>query len=167
MIDFVKLSRPLIYIKVGQKSITKNSYYSFYGLPPSSFNSMKIILYLDHYVIWCKKWCTKSMLPSRNSRYWNQWSAELRLKERDWLLKRCIHYYACICAFASDQKLRDEFRLESCFSLSIHITPASVPSPAIRSYVTSSGKTLFLSHHPNYACICAFASDQKLRDEFR
>ena len=51
-----------------------------------------------------------TMLPSRNSRYWNQWSADLRLAERDWLLKRCIHYYACICAFASDQKLRDEFR---------------------------------------------------------
>lgn len=23
--------------------------------------------------------------------------------------KRCVHFYACICAFASDEKLSDEF----------------------------------------------------------
>jgi len=59
-----------------------------------------------------KFFCTCDVFKGldRNSRYWNQWSADLRLAERDWLLKRCIHYYACICAFASDQKLRDEFR---------------------------------------------------------
>ena len=24
-------------------------------------------------------------------------------------LKRCVHFYACICAFASDDKLAEEF----------------------------------------------------------
>jgi len=46
----------------------------------------------------------------RSSRYWSQWSESLRSSEPDWILKRCIHYYACLCAFASDQKLREEFR---------------------------------------------------------
>lgn len=25
------------------------------------------------------------------------------------LHKRCVHFYACICAFASDEKLQEEF----------------------------------------------------------
>ncbi|XP_023334170.1 uncharacterized protein C2orf42 homolog isoform X3 [Eurytemora carolleeae] len=46
----------------------------------------------------------------RSCRYWTQWSGTLREKEPEWILKRCIHYYACLCAFASDNKLREEFR---------------------------------------------------------
>ena len=26
------------------------------------------------------------------------------------MLKRCIHFYSCVCAFASDEKLAEEFR---------------------------------------------------------
>lgn len=25
------------------------------------------------------------------------------------LLRRCVHFYACVCAFASDEKLAEEF----------------------------------------------------------
>jgi len=25
------------------------------------------------------------------------------------LLKRCVHFYACVCAFSSDEKLTEEF----------------------------------------------------------
>ncbi|KAH3856108.1 uncharacterized protein C2orf42-like [Dreissena polymorpha] len=31
------------------------------------------------------------------------------LKSGDELSKRCVHYYACVCAFASDDKLQEEF----------------------------------------------------------
>eukprot|EP00088_Acartia_fossae_P002460 TRINITY_DN10998_c0_g1_i7.p1 TRINITY_DN10998_c0_g1~~TRINITY_DN10998_c0_g1_i7.p1 ORF type:complete len:634 (-),score=92.11 TRINITY_DN10998_c0_g1_i7:360-2261(-) len=46
----------------------------------------------------------------RNSRYYTQWSPGLRSQEPDWMLRRCIHYYACLCAFASDKKLKEEFK---------------------------------------------------------
>jgi len=39
-----------------------------------------------------------------------QWSEEDRLREPEWMLKRCIHFYSCVCAFASDEKLAEEFR---------------------------------------------------------
>jgi len=45
-----------------------------------------------------------------NSRYYTQWSDELRSSEAEWMLRRCIHYYACLCAFASDKKLKEEFK---------------------------------------------------------
>lgn len=28
---------------------------------------------------------------------------------RDQFQKRCVHFYACLCAFASDEKLSEEF----------------------------------------------------------
>ena len=27
----------------------------------------------------------------------------------DDIFKRCVHFYACVCAFASDEKLQEEF----------------------------------------------------------
>lgn len=27
----------------------------------------------------------------------------------DDMFKRCVHFYACVCAFASDEKLQEEF----------------------------------------------------------
>jgi hypothetical protein len=46
----------------------------------------------------------------RTSPYYSQWEEEVRSKEPDWLLKRCVHFYSCLCAFASDVKLSEEFR---------------------------------------------------------
>ena len=40
-----------------------------------------------------------------------QWTAMDREREPEWLLKRCVHLYSCLCAFASDPKLREEFRM--------------------------------------------------------
>lgn len=39
-----------------------------------------------------------------------QWTAMDREREPDWLLRRCLHFYSCLCAFASDAKLSEEFR---------------------------------------------------------
>jgi len=47
---------------------------------------------------------------NRSSRYYTQWSSTVRSEEPEWILRRCIHYYACLCAFASDKKLKDEFK---------------------------------------------------------
>jgi len=59
-----------------------------------------------------KFFCTCDIFrgADRSSRYYSQWSSSLREVEPDWILRRCIHYYACLCAFASDPKLREEFR---------------------------------------------------------
>ncbi|KAG1652576.1 hypothetical protein GQR58_026224 [Nymphon striatum] len=38
-------------------------------------------------------------------------------------LKRCVHYYSCICAFASDEKLSEEFLSYINFSSDVVITP--------------------------------------------
>lgn len=46
----------------------------------------------------------------RTSAYYSQWDEEVRAKEPDWILKRCVHFYSCLCAFASDPKLSEEFR---------------------------------------------------------
>merc|ERR1719278_737836 len=40
-----------------------------------------------------------------------QWTAMDREREPDWVLRRCVHFYSCLCAFASDAKLSEEFRL--------------------------------------------------------
>merc|ERR1719177_74976 len=40
-----------------------------------------------------------------------QWTAMEREREPDWVLRRCVHFYSCLCAFASDAKLSEEFRL--------------------------------------------------------
>ena len=32
------------------------------------------------------------------------------MREPEWILKRCIHFYSCVCAFASDEKLAEEFK---------------------------------------------------------
>jgi len=39
-----------------------------------------------------------------------QWTAMDREREPEWLLRRCIHFYSALCAFASDPKLSEEFR---------------------------------------------------------
>jgi len=39
-----------------------------------------------------------------------QWTAMDREREPDWVLRRCVHFYSCLCAFASDAKLSEEFR---------------------------------------------------------
>ena len=39
--------------------------------------------------------------------YYFQHSKQSVLKEDT--LKRCVHFYACVCAFASDEKLAEEF----------------------------------------------------------
>ncbi|KAK3595314.1 hypothetical protein CHS0354_004467 [Potamilus streckersoni] len=41
------------------------------------------------------------------------------------LFKRCVHFYACICAFASDEKLAEEFS----YYINLDINVASPPSP--------------------------------------
>ncbi|XP_061180005.1 uncharacterized protein C2orf42 homolog [Saccostrea echinata] len=44
------------------------------------------------------------------------------------LHKRCVHFYACICAFASDEKLQEEF--EYYINLDANLTiPPDIPSP--------------------------------------
>ncbi|XP_048744168.2 uncharacterized protein C2orf42-like [Ostrea edulis] len=44
------------------------------------------------------------------------------------LHKRCVHFYACICAFASDEKLQEEF--EYYINLDANLTiPTDMPSP--------------------------------------
>ena len=40
-----------------------------------------------------------------------QWTAMDREREPDWQLRRCVHFYSCLCAFASDPKLREEFKM--------------------------------------------------------
>merc|ERR1719481_2338341 len=40
-----------------------------------------------------------------------QWTAMDREREPDWQLRRCLHFYSCLCAFASDPKLREEFKM--------------------------------------------------------
>ena len=46
---------------------------------------------------------TSALLP--------QWTAMDREREPDWQLRRCLHFYSCLCAFASDPKLREEFKM--------------------------------------------------------
>lgn len=45
--------------------------------------------------------------------YHNDWGDFISLKTKpgpkEDLHKRCVHFYACICAFASDEKLQEEF----------------------------------------------------------
>ncbi|KAL3863632.1 hypothetical protein ACJMK2_005382 [Sinanodonta woodiana] len=41
------------------------------------------------------------------------------------LFKRCVHFYACICAFASDEKLAEEFS----FYINLDMNVTSPPSP--------------------------------------
>jgi len=40
-----------------------------------------------------------------------QWTAMDREREPDWVLRRCVHFYSCLCAFASDAKLSEEFKI--------------------------------------------------------
>lgn len=39
--------------------------------------------------------------------------------------KRCVHFYACICAFASDAKLSEEFS----YYINLDQTDLSIPKP--------------------------------------
>jgi len=39
-----------------------------------------------------------------------QWTAMDREREQEWVLRRCVHFYSALCAFASDPKLSEEFR---------------------------------------------------------
>jgi len=39
--------------------------------------------------------------------------------------KRCVHFYACICAFASDPKLSDEFS----YYINLDQTQSSIEKP--------------------------------------
>ena len=41
---------------------------------------------------------------------------------RDDSQKRCVHFYACVCAFASDDKLAEEF------SYYIHLDSQALPN---------------------------------------
>ena len=50
-----------------------------------------------------EEWSSSSLFP--------QWTALDREREPEWRLKRCIHFYSCLCAFAGDPKLREEFRV--------------------------------------------------------
>ena len=50
------------------------------------------------------------VVVSRSSPYYSQWGEDVRAKEPDWILKRCVHFYSCLCALASDAKLSEEFR---------------------------------------------------------
>jgi hypothetical protein len=52
----------------------------------------------------------KFLVFRRSSPYYSQWEEEVRSKEPEWILKRCLHFYSCLCAFASDPKLSEEFR---------------------------------------------------------
>jgi len=40
-------------------------------------------------------------------------------------LKRCVHFYACICAFASDPKLSEEFS----YYINLDQTQSSIEKP--------------------------------------
>ena len=40
-------------------------------------------------------------------------------------LKRCVHFYACICAFASDSKLSEEFS----YYINLDQTQSSIEKP--------------------------------------
>jgi len=48
-----------------------------------------------------------------------QWTAMDREREPEWLLRRCIHFYSALCAFASDPKLSEEFRTYICLDRDI------------------------------------------------
>ena len=50
-----------------------------------------------------EEWPSSALFP--------QWTAMDREREPEWLLKRCVHFYSCLCAFASDPKLREEFKM--------------------------------------------------------
>ena len=50
-----------------------------------------------------EEWSSSALFP--------QWTAMDREREPDWMLKRCVHFYSCLCAFASDPNLREEFRM--------------------------------------------------------
>jgi len=50
-------------------------------------------------------------LEMTNSPLFPQWTAMDREREPDWVLRRCVHFYSCLCAFASDAKLSEEFRI--------------------------------------------------------
>ena len=57
----------------------------------------------------CSQFCGESAWPS--TALFPQWTAMDREREPEWLLKRCVHLYSCLCAFASDPKLREEFKM--------------------------------------------------------
>ena len=40
--------------------------------------------------------------------------------------KRCVHFYACVCAFASDEKLQEEFSFFT--NLDMSMAPATTTS---------------------------------------
>ena len=50
-----------------------------------------------------EEWSSSALFP--------QWTAMDREREPEWILKRCVHFYSCLCAFASDPKLREEFKM--------------------------------------------------------
>ncbi len=88
--------------------------------------------------------------------------------------KRCVHFYACVCAFASDDKLAEEFA----YYINLDNMGKEVSTPLDLSSLDSRYPT---QPQLMYSCptalsptnlfticvsFCAFASDDKLADEF-
>ncbi|MGH0184497.1 UNVERIFIED_CONTAM: hypothetical protein FKN15_015105 [Acipenser sinensis] len=76
--------------------------------------------------------------------------------------RRCVHFYACLCAFASDHKLQQEFSGFISGDADGEDGVGRAAGPRRGEEGGTAGRRCV--HF--YACLCAFASDHKLQQEF-